>query len=334
MVTTTIRIKNRGKVVLSSFDIIGIHTMEAPELPQTAENVARYFDSQQADAHWCTDCDSRVRVIEDQYVAWTMPGVNSRSRNIEIAGYARQTPEDWADAYSLAALEVTALCAAEWVIEGGIPIRHLTDEQIRAGQKGFAGHVDVNRVYKKSTHWDPGPAFPWDYFLGRVAAHVAQLRGSTQPGTVPVAQAPTPSWDNRGYSQEWIAAQQAKLIRLGYDLGADGADGKRGPKTIAATTAFQASHGLTVDGIPGPDTAKALDAALDVPAPLCRRSRATRTGRCASTRTASAARRRSPAGRRSWPPRSTVSSTVRTRRSSRPTSASSTGSSPQCTSGT
>jgi len=66
-------------------------------------------------------------------------------------------------------------------------------------------------------------------------------------------------WDNRGYSKAWISTQQAKLNRLGYDLVVDG---KRGPATIAATKSFQATHRLTQDGIPGPATAKKLDAAV------------------------------------------------------------------------
>lgn len=152
-------------------DLIAIHTMEAPEGAQTAENVARYFQTVNASSHWCVDNDSRVRVVLDEHTSWTLPGAQTRSLNLELAGYARQTPAEWADAYSLDMLENAAVCCAEWVQKYGIPIRKLSDAEIAAGHKGFVGHVDVNRVYKKSSHWDPGPSFPWDYFLSRVAAH-------------------------------------------------------------------------------------------------------------------------------------------------------------------
>lgn len=168
-------------------DLIGIHTMEAPEGPQTAENVANYFKTVKASAHWCADNNSRVRVVLDKDMAWTLPGANTRSLNIELAGYARQTPEDWADQYSLDMLEIAAVCCAEWVIVYNIPIRRLTDAEIANGSKGFVGHVDVNRVYSKSTHWDPGPSFPWGYFLSRVHAKVAELRGGPVAPSVPAS---------------------------------------------------------------------------------------------------------------------------------------------------
>jgi peptidoglycan hydrolase-like protein with peptidoglycan-binding domain len=45
-------------------------------------------------------------------------------------------------------------------------------------------------------------------------------------------------------------------------------DGKLGPKTVAATKAFQISAGLVADGVPGPKTRTALAVAC-APAPIC-----------------------------------------------------------------
>lgn len=42
---------------------------------------------------------------------------------------------------------------------------------------------------------------------------------------------------------------QKDLIKLGYDLGPDGADGYYGSYTKAAVRAFQRNNGLSVDGI-------------------------------------------------------------------------------------
>ena len=255
--TTVSNLKDRELVRSDDRDIIGIHTMEAPEGSQTAEAVANYFKRVQADSHWCADNNSRVRVIPDWAIAWTLPGANSRSLNLEFAGYARQTPADWRDAYSLDMLEVGAYCAAEWVIKYDIPIRRLTDAEIRNGSKGFAGHVDVNRVYHQSSHWDPGPYFPWAYFLDRVRAAVGLIKNLPVTPLEPVP--PRPNWDNHGYSMAWIKAQQEKLIDLDFKLIADG---KLGPITMQYVASFQKLVGLNPDGIPGPDTAKALDSAL------------------------------------------------------------------------
>lgn len=232
--------------------LIAIHTMEAPEAAQTAENVANYFKRVDASAHWCVDNDSRVRVVKDEDTAWTLPGANSRSLNIEIAGYAKQDADDWADEYSIDALEIAAVCAAEWCDKYQIPIRKLTDDQIRSGAKGFVGHVDTNRVYKQSSHWDPGPGFPWAYFLGRVS-HYVEKREPSDPK--PVDKQPT-SWNNKGYSKSYIKTQQRLLKDLGFYKGE--VDGILGPQTDAATRAFQKKYGLEVDGLPGPQTNKKL----------------------------------------------------------------------------
>lgn len=151
--------------------IIGIHTMEAPEAGTTAESVANYFKTIDASAHWCVDDNSRVRVVMDDDGAWTMPPLNNISLNVEMAGYASQSTAQWADVYSEETLDNVALCVAEWCHKYGIPIRHLTDDQIRAGNKGIVGHVDVNRVFHASDHTDPGPNFPWKEFLSKVTAH-------------------------------------------------------------------------------------------------------------------------------------------------------------------
>lgn len=64
-----------------------------------------------------------------------------------------------------------------------------------------------------------------------------------------------------------VKAMQERLIELGYGfyLGRWGADGDFGAGTENAVMAFQDAHGLTVDGIVGPKTWAALDAATSPP---------------------------------------------------------------------
>lgn len=147
--------------------VIVAHDMEAPEGPLTAENVAHYFGTTttKASAHICVDNNSAVRCVQDGDTAWAAPGANSDGLQLEIAGYMRQTRSEWLDPYSKAALAQAAKVAADWAKAYGIPIRHLTVAQLLAGEKGFVGHVDVSQAYKRSDHTDPGPGFPWDYFL-------------------------------------------------------------------------------------------------------------------------------------------------------------------------
>lgn len=53
-----------------------------------------------------------------------------------------------------------------------------------------------------------------------------------------------------------VLAVQRRLVSLGYDPGP--LDGRYGPATAAAVTAFQRATGIDADGIVGPETRKAL----------------------------------------------------------------------------
>ena len=66
----------------------------------------------------------------------------------------------------------------------------------------------------------------------------------------------------RGSSGDYVLELQQDLLKLGYNIGATGADGKYGAKTAAAVQAFQANSGLTADGICGPRTWEAIDKAI------------------------------------------------------------------------
>jgi murein L,D-transpeptidase YcbB/YkuD len=55
---------------------------------------------------------------------------------------------------------------------------------------------------------------------------------------------------------------QRSLGELGYDLGTSGTDGVPGPNTKRAVMRFQADHDLMPDGVLGPQTIEAINAAL------------------------------------------------------------------------
>lgn len=150
--------------------LIVIHTMEAPEGPQTAENIAAYFASGDvvASAHACVDQDSLVVCLPPSDTAFAAPGANADGYQIEHAGYASQDGAGWADAESQSMLRISAAHAREIALAAGIPLRHLSDDELAAGYAGFVGHDQVSRVYKRSDHWDPGTNFPWDQYMGLV----------------------------------------------------------------------------------------------------------------------------------------------------------------------
>lgn len=152
--------------------VIVIHDMEFPERMDTAEVIARDFATRGADskasAHICVDADSIIQCVLDRDVAYAAPGANNDGIHIELAGYGKQTREQWLDAYGVRLLDNGADAASQYCLKFGIPPDQLTDDALRAGAKGIVGHDQVSRVYQRSDHTDPGPNFPWDYFIERV----------------------------------------------------------------------------------------------------------------------------------------------------------------------
>ena len=103
-----------------------------------------------------------------------------------------------------------------------------------------SGSVKKEKLSKKCTHW----AIP---------------KGLDGDAPVPVTK-PTL---RRGSTGDYVIELQRDLLALGYAVGPSGADGIFGRNTETAVKAFQANHSLAADGICGPLTWAAIDAALE-----------------------------------------------------------------------
>ena len=173
-----------------------LHTMETAEGNSIAESIGgNWFTNPdaQASAHYCVDNDSVVQGVNEGDYAWASgPTGNYLGIQIEMAGRASQSRAEWLDDYSRAMLERVAALTADICTRQGIPVRVLTDEQVAAGEPGITTHAALARVFRETNHTDPGPNFPWDYFMERVRAHVGG--GSVEAPAAPAAQpvAPTP----------------------------------------------------------------------------------------------------------------------------------------------
>ena len=163
------RIQGRRRV-----RVIVMHTIESPETNQIAENTANFFrtTTRRASAHVCVDNDSIVQCVLDNDVAAGAPGVNLDGIHIEQAGRAGQTASQWDDDFSRQMLEMSSNAAAQYCLKYDIPIKHLSDDELRNGAKGIIGHVQATRVFPPNAgHTDPGVNFPWDHFISRVQHH-------------------------------------------------------------------------------------------------------------------------------------------------------------------
>ena len=106
---------------------------------------------------------------------------------------------------------------------------------------GIAGRVDRDIAYK-------------DYVA---IIREAGLNGTSATPAAPSYPEPTRNIVNytTGDDVKWV---QEKLQGLGYSLGSYGIDGKYGNTCESSVKQLQRDYGLSVDGIVGPDTRKAL----------------------------------------------------------------------------
>ena len=156
----------RGRAI----DVVVVHTMEIAERKDAAEICARWFARpvSHVSAHYCVDADTVVQSVREKDIAWHARGGNTDSIGVELAGFARQTAAGWEDPYSTAVLARASVLVGDVCRRRRIPVRWLVADDLVAGRRGITGHGEVSRAYRKSDHWDPGPGFPIERFLGLV----------------------------------------------------------------------------------------------------------------------------------------------------------------------
>jgi N-acetyl-anhydromuramyl-L-alanine amidase AmpD len=153
---------------------IVIHTAEIAETLNSAENLQTWAASGPIGVSWhfSVDADSVCQSVHVTDTAWAAPGANSDGIQIELAGYAKQNSGDWADDYSGSVLDLAARLCAKLCLEHDIPARKISMLELQSGDGGICGHYDVTMAFKRSTHMDPGPRFPWKSFIDSVNGYM------------------------------------------------------------------------------------------------------------------------------------------------------------------
>lgn len=135
--------------------------------PGMARSTAQYFASPSSggSAHYIVDSGKdEQHCVRDNIIAWHAPP-NGHSIGIEICGEASYQRYDWLADEVYQGIVAAAERTIELCERHGVPKQQVDVSELKAGHRGICGHVDVAKAFGESDHWDPGPNFPWDYFM-------------------------------------------------------------------------------------------------------------------------------------------------------------------------
>lgn len=218
--------------------------------------------------------------MPDDKVAYHAPGGNRVGIGLEHAGYASQSRADWLDPYSKAMLGNSIKLSADLCRKYGIRPQFLTAANLVAGNmNGVTTHAEISKAFHLSTHTDPGPNFPMDYYIFVLATmlNADKPQPPPEPAPAPIPPAPQPApiapapvdWAGvrrlaagllipptsalpllqRGMQSEDVRTLQKVM---NFTTGGHMAeDGDFGPATEQSVRDFQTWFHLTVDGIAG-----------------------------------------------------------------------------------
>lgn len=168
--------------------LIVLHSMEAPDRPDTAEGVASWFAGARgappkASAHICCDMNSIVQCVLPQDIAWGAQGGNSIGYHCEQAGYAAWTRDQWLAPNSLSMLKLMAshvrLALDHFMLSDAVLVDDevaacVRDSLIKQGKMvgslsgtigGICEHRQLTRVWQAWAHYGiPNPKVgpkPW-----------------------------------------------------------------------------------------------------------------------------------------------------------------------------
>ncbi len=136
-------------------DTVIVHTIEG-----SAAGARSWFRncSSQVSAHYVVSEAGGVwQCVDENYRAWHVGCINSRSLGIEHEGYAASSSHP-TSLYNASGLLTRDMCN-RW----GIPKAH------RSCAPGILGHNDANNCHCGGSHWDPGGGWDWGYYIQVVA---------------------------------------------------------------------------------------------------------------------------------------------------------------------
>lgn len=179
---------------------------------------------------------------------WAGPPLNQEAEHLEICGFAKWTRLEWLTHPAM--LQTVARWIAWRCTVRKIPIRFVSSPAV--GTSGVTGHVQINKIFRQSDHWDPGPNFPWDV----VIAHAKVIAGVPAPPMAPPSVVLGSTYTVRVGDSYWRVAQAAYK------------DGSKWPIIAKANNNKPLVPGLkiTVPKLPTTPTKPVVKKRIDLPA--------------------------------------------------------------------
>jgi len=136
--------------------------------------------------HYIAEDTKSLQYTYDSVVAYHAPP-NRHSLGYELCcSLSNKGKDHWGNTDHREMLAVAAKDVAQLCLAYDIPIRKISPAQVRAGAKGICGHHDVSLAFGESSHWDPGPYFPWATFIRMVQNEADILLGRQTGAPIPV----------------------------------------------------------------------------------------------------------------------------------------------------
>lgn len=167
--------------------LIVLHSTVTTSAKGAALGVANWWNSSrspQTSAHYVVDEATAYQCVFDHTIAFHC-GYNTNSIGLEMCDMP--DPKDakrWDDKAHQGVMKNTAEIAADLCLAYGIRPRYLTDEELlkwgrskTARNGGITTHAQMSRVFKRSSHWDPG-AFQPINFLNMVKSEMVEKRAA------------------------------------------------------------------------------------------------------------------------------------------------------------
>ena len=174
-----------------AFDVV--HSTEGPMSDGNARALAEnWFGRPKSEGGAGTsttgifDPSGSVRMLDEHTIPYHVgPVGNPLCTGDEHCGSVNLTPEQWISARGQAMLDASAKVKAQRAIFRGWSLadcRWLSVTEVaRRTVRGFCTHNDVRLALGGTTHSDPGPNFPYSWYMGRIRYWFQVLTGAIDP---------------------------------------------------------------------------------------------------------------------------------------------------------